>query len=76
MGQVYLDGLPPAMAVALLKKWKLKPGVVYNASYPADFLKDVAAKELTQADHSPRAVAVKQEADATALIVNLHIQFH
>jgi outer membrane protein assembly factor BamA len=76
MGQVYLDGLPPAISVALLKKWKLKPGVVYDASYPADFLKDVAAKELAQADRSSRAIAVKQEADATALIVNLHIQFH
>ena len=76
MGQVYFDGLPQGVAAALSKKWKLKPGDVYDGTYPADFLKNTAGKELAQAGNSSHATAVKQEADATALIVNLHIQFH
>ena len=76
MGQVYFDGLPQGAALALSKKWKLKPGDIYDASYPADFLKNTAGKELAQAGNNSHATAVKQEADATALIVNLHIQFH
>jgi outer membrane protein assembly factor BamA len=75
MGQAYFDGLPQGVAAALLKKWKLKPGDVYDASYPADFLKNTAAKELAQQGNGSRATAVKQEADATTLVVNLHIQF-
>jgi outer membrane protein assembly factor BamA len=37
MGQVYFDGLPPGVATALLKKLKLKPGDVFDASYPPTF---------------------------------------
>jgi outer membrane protein assembly factor BamA len=76
MGQVYFDGLPQGVAAALSKKWRLKPGDVYDGSYPADFLKNTAGKELAQAGSSSHATAVKQEADATALIVNLHVPFH
>ena len=76
MGQVYFDGLPPGVAAALLKKWKLKPGDIYDASYPADFLKNTAGQELAQAGNNSRVTGMKREADATALIVNLHIQYH
>ena len=76
MGQVYFDGLPQGVAAALLKKWKLKPGDVFDASYPDDFVKNIAGQELAQAGSSSRRIGMKRETDANALIVNLHIQYH
>jgi outer membrane protein assembly factor BamA len=76
MGQVYFDGLPQGVAAALLKKWKLKPGDVFDASYPEDFVKNIAGQELAQAGSSSRRIRMKRETDANALIVNLHIQYH
>jgi outer membrane protein insertion porin family len=76
MGQVYFDGVPERLAAALLRKWKLKPGDVYDASYPADFLKNVAGKELAQEGSSFHSTTIKEEPDPNTLIVNLHIQFH
>jgi outer membrane protein assembly factor BamA len=77
MGQVYFDGLPPRAAMALSKKWRLKPGDVYDASYLDDFLRNTAGKELAQAGIvGTHTSSVKQQSDAAALIVNLHIQFH
>lgn len=76
MGQVYFDGLPQGVAAALLKKWKLKPGDVFDASYPDDFLKNTVSQELAQAGSTPRRIGMKRETDATALIVNLRIQYH
>jgi outer membrane protein assembly factor BamA len=75
MGQVYFDGLPDRAAAALLKKWKLKPGDIYDANYPAEFLQHTAAQEVAQAGGSYHDVTMKPEADATKLVVNLHIQF-
>ena len=76
MGQVYFDGLPQGVAATLLKKWKLKPGDVFDASYLEDFLKNTAGQELAQAGSGSRRIGVKRETDATALIVNLHFQYH
>jgi outer membrane protein assembly factor BamA len=75
MGQVYFDGVSDRAAVALLKKWKLKPGDIYDATYPLDFLKNTAGRELAQAGSSYHTSTMKQEPDANTLIVNLHIQF-
>ena len=76
MGKVYFDGLPERVAAALLKKWKLKPGDVYDESYPADFLKDVAPKELAQQGGGFHVTSMKQDADANRLIVDVHFGFH
>jgi outer membrane protein assembly factor BamA len=76
MGQVYFDGVPDRGASALLKKWKLKPGDIYDATYPFDFLQNTAARELAQVRSSYRTSTVKQEADSNTSIVNLRIQFH
>jgi hypothetical protein len=73
---VYFNGLPERVAAALLKKWKLKPGDVYDESYPADFLKDVAPKELAQQGGGFHVTTMKQDADANRLIVDVHFGFH
>jgi outer membrane protein assembly factor BamA len=75
MGQVYFDGVSDRAAAALLKKWKLKPGDIYDATYPLDFLKNTAGKEAALAGSSYHTSTMKQEADTNTLIVNLHIQF-
>ena len=75
MGHVYMEGLPDHAASDLLKKWKLKPGDVYDALYPADFLKDTAAKDLAQQGATFRTTTIKQKTDESSLTINLHIQF-
>ncbi len=75
MGQVYFDGLPDRAATALAKKWKLKPGDVYDATYPLDFLKNTAGRELAQVGSSYHTTTMKEAPDSSTLTVNLHIQF-
>ena len=75
MGQVYFEGVSDRAAAALLKKWTLKPGDIYDATYPSEFLRNTAVKELAQAGSTFHNTTLKQEADAKSLIVNLHIQF-
>ena len=75
MGQVYFDGVSDRAAAALFKKWKLKPGDIYDATYPRDFLKNTAGKEVALAGSSYHTSTMKQEADTNTLTVNLHIQF-
>jgi outer membrane protein assembly factor BamA len=76
MGQVYFEGLPERAVSGLLKKWKLKPGDVYDASYLPDFLTNTAGKELVQQGVTIHTTAIKLESDEGSLTVNLHIQFH
>jgi outer membrane protein assembly factor BamA len=75
MGQVYFDGVPDRAAAALLKKWKLKPGDIYDANYPVEFLQKTAPQEVVQAGSSYHNSTMKPELDSTKLVVNLHIQF-
>jgi outer membrane protein assembly factor BamA len=75
MGQVYFDGVPDRAAAALLKKWRLKPGDVYDANYPVEFLQRTAPQEVAQAGGSYHDSTMKPEADTAKLVVNLHIQF-
>ncbi|MFY9804315.1 MAG: POTRA domain-containing protein [Candidatus Acidiferrales bacterium] len=74
MGQVFFEGLPD-VAAALAKKWKLKPGDVYDATYPPDFFKNTAGKELAQAGVAYHTSSIKEAVDPSALIVNVHFQF-
>jgi outer membrane protein assembly factor BamA len=76
MGQVFFDGLPEIVAAALSKKWKLKPGDVYDATYAADFVKNTAGKVLSQQGVTVHTFATREEADKDKLIVNLHLLFH
>jgi outer membrane protein insertion porin family len=76
MGQVHFDGLPDRTAAALLKKWKLKTGDIYDATYPPDFLKNTAGKELGQQGINYHSSNLKEESDPDTLTVNVRIQFH
>ncbi|MFZ3332971.1 MAG: POTRA domain-containing protein [Candidatus Acidiferrales bacterium] len=75
MGKIVFEGLPEAAAAALVKKWKLQPGDVYDATYPLDFLKNTAPQVLAQQDIMYHTVATKETPDPSALLVNVRIQF-
>lgn len=75
MGKIVFEGLPDAAAIALVKKWRLKPGDVYDATYPVDFLKNTAPKDLAQQGIMYRTAVTKQIPDPSTLLVNVHIQF-
>jgi outer membrane protein assembly factor BamA len=75
MGKIVFEGLPDAAAATLVKKWKLKPGDVYDATYPDDFLKNTAPAELAHQGIMYHTAAAKETADPSALLVNVRIQF-
>jgi outer membrane protein assembly factor BamA len=75
MGKIVFEGLPAAAAGALVKKWKLNPGDVYDATYLLDFLKNTAPRELAQQGVTYHTTATKETPDPSALIVNVRIQF-
>lgn len=75
MGKIVIEGLPDRAAGALVKKWKLNPGDIYDATYLLDFLKNIVPKELAQQDVMVHTTASKETPDPGALLVNVRIQF-
>jgi outer membrane protein assembly factor BamA len=64
MGAVEFVGFPAAEVANLTKKWRLRPGVVFDGSYPAEFQRD----ELRRAG-SP--VLLERHVNEEAHLVNV-----
>jgi outer membrane protein assembly factor BamA len=75
MGQVYFDGVPDRAAKALLKKWKLKTGDVYDGMYPNEFAKNIVGKEIAEQGLKLHTTVIKQVPDPNTRVVDLHFQF-
>ena len=81
MGTVEIKGFSPDDTAALLKKWRLKSGDVYDQSYAANFLRDDAREIMTrivkerhsQGRQMPN-LNTRETPDRQALIVNLTIE--
>ena len=48
LGMVHFEGLPEVASKELIKSWQLKPGDVYDASYPSAFVSKVAIGKLKE----------------------------
>ena len=48
LGMVHFEGLPELASKELIKSWQLKPGDVYDASYPSAFVSKVAIGKLKE----------------------------
>jgi outer membrane protein insertion porin family len=72
MGTLSFPNLRESDAAALLKKWQLKPGDVFDTTYESEF----AAQELfpLRASNNTRA-RLEREIDRPAHIVNLRVVF-
>jgi outer membrane protein assembly factor BamA len=75
MGRVYFDGVPDRAAKALMTTWKLRTGDVYDGTYPNEFVKNTAIKEIAEQGLNLHTTVIKQEPDPNTRIVDLHFQF-
>lgn len=74
MAQVHFSGLPDAAANELAKKWQLKPGDIYDATYVSNFVKTVAMPAALKI--KVKNVAITSQRDKQTASVQLYIVFH
>jgi outer membrane protein assembly factor BamA len=53
MGQLHITGPSDKTVAELLKKWPIKPGEIFDATYPAEFLQKVAIPKISQPGKAP-----------------------
>lgn len=75
MGKVVFTGLTERAAKELTEGWKLKPGEVYDGTYPVDFMQKVAPTTLLKNGVQNMRTAMKLERDKQNAIVDLYIVF-
>jgi outer membrane protein assembly factor BamA len=75
MGRVRFVGVTPGLAQHLESLWRLKPGAVFNASYPREFLHKDAAPGIGKRDPDSKGVQVTTHPDRQRLIVDVDITF-
>jgi outer membrane protein assembly factor BamA len=71
MGAVEIAGLPPAEAASLQKRWRLKAGDVFDASYPSKFVADEVRPVLRRL--KLRGAVPEMRADTPRQLVNVRI---
>jgi len=74
--QVHFDGLTDRAAQELVKKWRLKPGDVFDITYASDFLKNVAPLTLHDLGILKASSQINPQRDKQKATVDLHIVFH
>jgi outer membrane protein assembly factor BamA len=74
--QVHFDGLTDRAAQELVKKWRLKPGDVFDVTYASDFLKNVAPLTLHDLGILKASFQINPQRDKQKATVDLHIVFH
>jgi outer membrane protein assembly factor BamA len=76
LAQVHFGGLPDGAAKELAKKWQLKPGDIYNASYVSDFAKSVAVPTVRKMGIKTKGLTMTSQRDKQTASVELFIVFH
>jgi len=74
--QVHFDGLTDRAAQELVKRWRLKPGDVFDVTYASDFLKNVAPLTLHDLGILKASFQINPQRDKQKATVDLHIVFH
>jgi hypothetical protein len=74
MGTFTISGLPAGTAERLTKRWKLKKGDVYDASYLNEFMKTDVSPALPVSGGRPPKVQFNIKPDRSAHIVDVTIQ--
>jgi outer membrane protein assembly factor BamA len=75
MGQLHISGVPDRQIGDLTKKWQVKPGALYDATYPSDFLQKIAVPELTAAGVLTRHSEISTQRDQQGGTVDVSITF-
>ncbi len=75
MGQLHISGIPDRQVGNLVKKWQIKPGALYDATYPSDFVEKIALPELTAAGILTRRFEISPQRDQQSGTIDLSITF-
>jgi len=75
MGQLHITGLADRTSADLVKKWQIKPGQVYDATYVDDFLKKTAFPKIVESGKPPGGVEEKLQRDKENATVDLILVF-
>jgi outer membrane protein insertion porin family len=76
LGMVHFEGLPEVASKELIKSWQLKPGDVYDASYPGMFVSKVAIGKLKELGIEKTSATVNPKPEKQKASVDLNIVFH
>jgi outer membrane protein assembly factor BamA len=76
LGMVHFEGLPEVASKELIKSWQLKPGDVYDASYPSRFVSKVAIGKLKELGIEKTSATVSSKPEKQKASVDLNIVFH
>jgi outer membrane protein insertion porin family len=76
LGMVHFEGLPEVASKELIKSWQLKPGEVYDASYPGMFVSKVAIGKLKELGIEKTSATVSPKPEKQKASVDLNIVFH
>jgi outer membrane protein insertion porin family len=76
LGMVHFEGLPELASKELIKSWQLKPGDVYDASYPSAFVSKVAIGKLKELGIQKTSATVNPKPEKQKASVDLNIVFH
>jgi outer membrane protein insertion porin family len=76
LGMVHFEGLPEVASKELIKSWQLKPGDVYDASYPSMFVSKVAIGKLKELGIEKTSATVSPKPEKQKASVDLNIVFH
>jgi outer membrane protein assembly factor BamA len=76
ISQVHFDGLADKAALALIKKWTLKPGDIFDDSYASDFMSRIAPQTLQDFGVLKAKIEIKPQIDRQNSSVDLHIVVH
>jgi outer membrane protein insertion porin family len=76
IGMVHFEGLPEVASKELIKSRQLKPGDVYDASYPGTFVAKVAIGKLKELGIEKTTATVSSKPEKQKASVDLNIVFH
>jgi outer membrane protein assembly factor BamA len=74
--QVHFDGLTNQVAQALVRKWQLKPGDIFDITYASDFMKNIAPPTLKDFGILKTSFQITPHRDTQKASVDLHIVVH
>src|SRR5262245_4759013 len=75
MGQVHLSGLPEDDIKKLLARWKLKPGEIFDSSYPSELLMKASREGALSSLSVTKVQNMEFKPDHLKLTVDVIIQF-
>jgi len=75
LAQVHFSGLPDGATRELVKKWQLKPGDIYNATYVSDFVKSVAMPTVLKTGIKIKGISINAQRDKQTASVELYFVF-